>query len=447
MDWSLTGFMREIGAAKRVVLVLSDAYFKSSYCMFELLEIDKNRDFERRVQPIVLEDAQIYDPKVQVGYVNFWGGNKQELESELKNSDLAATAPIVERLQLYAEYHRNIARLLQKLADSNALTPAIHKSSDFSQLIERLQSSDGQPLAGDVATTPPSITRNRKPDSLFMQELAKDLHRHLEKLPESAKTDLTALLDLTKPDSNNARAWQDDPSLPITRVLAPATRRFLADEQPDSKVFKAYWAQAKKLLGCLCLYAVKEKVVEELERTNALGRLHFDLAVTTQCSVEVVQARFLQVPASFAETPGISDPPGSHGIDPKLAFDESGWNGSAALDALLRIIWNNMFTGESLPRTDYALSKDSRKLERLDATIQLRLEGEGEHHYLSVELPPGFDIQASLFKSLNTCLPNLGFVFFRPDAVPAETALRNESRMVAAIQEFLMIPHRIREAV
>jgi len=39
---SIGDFMREIGAGGCVIVVLGDSYLTSGYCMFELLEIEKN---------------------------------------------------------------------------------------------------------------------------------------------------------------------------------------------------------------------------------------------------------------------------------------------------------------------------------------------------------------------------------------------------------------------
>ncbi|MEO5998942.1 MAG: hypothetical protein ABIN89_19385 [Chitinophagaceae bacterium] len=46
--------MKRIGTGKAVVVVIGDRYLKSPYCMFELLEIYRNRDFIDRIFPIVL---------------------------------------------------------------------------------------------------------------------------------------------------------------------------------------------------------------------------------------------------------------------------------------------------------------------------------------------------------------------------------------------------------
>src|SRR5262249_12277822 len=52
---SISKFMKRLGAGDRVFVILSDKYFKSAYCMFELFEIWRNsrmepEEFRRRIR-------------------------------------------------------------------------------------------------------------------------------------------------------------------------------------------------------------------------------------------------------------------------------------------------------------------------------------------------------------------------------------------------------------
>ena len=62
-------FMRQFGHGHAVIVVISDKYLKSPNCMFELVEIARNKDLYDRVFPIVLGDADIYDPVNRIKYI------------------------------------------------------------------------------------------------------------------------------------------------------------------------------------------------------------------------------------------------------------------------------------------------------------------------------------------------------------------------------------------
>ena len=72
-------FMRDIGKGKFVIVVISDKYLKSANCMFELIEVSKNGQFYQRILPILLQDAQIYDPVKRLTYIQYWENKINEL--------------------------------------------------------------------------------------------------------------------------------------------------------------------------------------------------------------------------------------------------------------------------------------------------------------------------------------------------------------------------------
>ena len=60
----ISGFMKRIGRADRVIVVLSDKYLRSPYCMTELHTIyrrsnEEKEEFLRRIIPLLLGDARI----------------------------------------------------------------------------------------------------------------------------------------------------------------------------------------------------------------------------------------------------------------------------------------------------------------------------------------------------------------------------------------------------
>ena len=142
---SITGFMERIGQGNCVIVVISDKYLRSPNCMFELVEIAENRDFHDRTFPVVLTDADIYDPVKRIEYVKYWERKRDELAVAMKSVDPANLQGIREEMDLYHRIRDKVSGLTSVLKDMNTLTPEMHQGSNFSALIEaiekRLQSS------------------------------------------------------------------------------------------------------------------------------------------------------------------------------------------------------------------------------------------------------------------------------------------------------------------
>lgn len=132
-------FMKSIGRGKCVITIISEKYLKSPNCMFELVEIAKNGNFYDRIFPIVLKDAQIYDPLLRIEYITHWEEKIQKLEAAMKKVSSANMGGFREDIDLYTEIRSTIAELTNTLRQMNALTPELHTSSGFEQLYQAIE--------------------------------------------------------------------------------------------------------------------------------------------------------------------------------------------------------------------------------------------------------------------------------------------------------------------
>jgi len=136
---SIKTFMERIGLGNCVIVVVSDKYLRSLNCMFELVEIAENKQFYDRVFPIVLADADIYDPVKRIEYVKHWEEKRAELAGAIKKLDPANLQGIREDMDLYDRIRDKISGLASILKDMNTLTPEMHREVDFSELYDAIQ--------------------------------------------------------------------------------------------------------------------------------------------------------------------------------------------------------------------------------------------------------------------------------------------------------------------
>lgn len=148
---SIKEFMERIGRGSCIIVVISDKYLRSPNCMFELVEIAENKQFHDRVFPIVLSDANIYDPLKRIEYVKHWEGKRKELAKAMKTLDPANLHGIREEMDEYDRIRDKISGITSILKDMNTLTPDMHRGSEFSNLydaiVERLREGSGDSTA------------------------------------------------------------------------------------------------------------------------------------------------------------------------------------------------------------------------------------------------------------------------------------------------------------
>ena len=132
-------FMQQIGRGHAIIVVISDKYLKSPNCMFELVEIAKNKDLYDRVFPIVLGDADIYNPVNRIKYIRHWEEKLKELDEAMRSISSANLQGMRDEIDSYDEIRDNISNLTFFLKDMNTLTPEMHENSNFASLINALE--------------------------------------------------------------------------------------------------------------------------------------------------------------------------------------------------------------------------------------------------------------------------------------------------------------------
>jgi internalin A len=148
---SIQQFMERIGQGNCVIVVISDKYLRSPNCMFELVEIAENKQFHDRIFPIVLADADIYDPVKRLGYVKYWEDKRNELASVMRTVDPANLQGIRDDMDLYDRIRDKISGLASILKDMNTLTPDLHRDSDFHELYHAIEKRMKDSLAESSA--------------------------------------------------------------------------------------------------------------------------------------------------------------------------------------------------------------------------------------------------------------------------------------------------------
>ena len=136
---SISGFMERIGQGNCVIVVISDKYLRSPNCMFELVEIAENKQFYDRIFPIVLADANIYDPVKRIEYVKYWEAKRAELAEAMQSLDPANLQGLREDMDLYDRIRDKVSGLTSLLKDMNTLTPEMHQDSNFSDLVDAIE--------------------------------------------------------------------------------------------------------------------------------------------------------------------------------------------------------------------------------------------------------------------------------------------------------------------
>lgn len=127
---SIKEFMKTIRDAEYVIMIISEHYLKSKNCMYEVLEFVKNKDFEDKIIPIILKEANIFDVKEKVKYLAYWTNKKEDLKNVMKGMPPEKSIPIIQEIKEYENVESGIMDFLETITDMNNIVISGDKFSD-----------------------------------------------------------------------------------------------------------------------------------------------------------------------------------------------------------------------------------------------------------------------------------------------------------------------------
>ncbi len=423
---SIRTYMDELAAGDHIVLVLSEAYFRSEYCMYELREIYKNRDFRKRVYPIVLEGTPFHKPIERVPYLKYWEDETANLQAGLETlRDPKYTINLRKSLDDYADFHRLMDELQAILSDMNTLTEGIHVGTDFEALLNQLISPDSPAVH--------HLQHHRTLDSEFQRKIRSEIRRVLninKHLNDALREELAKL---GKPDSAEMAEFLcgNELETALDDLLYPATRASLVAHPQE---FDDIWAAAKTVLCWMSLLAVSDEWIKETEQRELMkSDFSFEIIVNTPCGVEIVSSRYRQIPPDLRADKGRADVYGG-----QIIYEPDGgasWNDDYALEQLLKEIWIGVF-----PEGGRSRLSDG-DLKTLNATLAQREKHKTHHYYIPVLAAQQSRLnRRDFYEKLMAKLPAITVIYVKSTGGAPSLHINDEYDFMTLIREFLIIP-------
>lgn len=118
-EWkSIREYMKKIRDMDYAVLIVSDNYLKSFNCMFEVLEVMKEKDYVNKIFPVVVETS-IYSSSRRIPYIRYWQDKYKELQEQISQIDIVNAGNIIDDLKRTQNIVLSMDEFLAKVADMN----------------------------------------------------------------------------------------------------------------------------------------------------------------------------------------------------------------------------------------------------------------------------------------------------------------------------------------
>ena len=115
---SIKEFMHMIADMDYVILLISDSYLRSVNCMYEVLEVMRDRNYRERIFPAIINKG-IYNALERVQCVKFWEEEYDKLNNALVGIKAQNIGGLGEDLKIRQNIASNMADFLDDIADMN----------------------------------------------------------------------------------------------------------------------------------------------------------------------------------------------------------------------------------------------------------------------------------------------------------------------------------------
>jgi hypothetical protein len=155
---NITEFENRLGSGNYIILVISHKFLRSRHCMYEVLKISEHRDVYKRIFPVVLPDAKIYNEEDVLDHIDFWNSEIERLQARIKRTgNIVYINNIQQQLRSFGEILRLFDDFSRLLREMNTLSPEILKDGDFKELRDALEKQiEEDRRKGTAGTTPPA---------------------------------------------------------------------------------------------------------------------------------------------------------------------------------------------------------------------------------------------------------------------------------------------------
>lgn len=111
-------YMKKIRENDYVVMIISEQYLKSKYCMYEILEMFKEINYCNRILPLIVPNANIFSPQTRADYIRFWKTEYTSLKKTIDEiDDTVATIALADDLKMYNNIYRDIDEIIAVIVD------------------------------------------------------------------------------------------------------------------------------------------------------------------------------------------------------------------------------------------------------------------------------------------------------------------------------------------
>lgn len=415
-------FMNRLSGGEHIITVFSEAYFKSKWCMFELLETWRKGDFKDRTHLIQADHCDLQDDNYRIKLTDFWENKYLTAKSKLNGRDPTLFIEEFNQIKLYRDVSQNINELLNFAAGRLTISVELLRAQNYVQILDRICSKRADSIS-------PS-------DGEFLEEIKEILTQDLKK-SELFRDHVIKSCDLDYTDAAGLHGYLVDQCLKgeFVRIIQNLQSAFVNsyDElgNSDMTAIRKLYQAAEDTLSKLVLFNVRNDWMSQYCHEHNKNYHHDHLLPDMSFgSIEVVISREAQTIPRFQFGRQDLNLQGAKGV-----ALESGFRSKDVVRDIIKRLFHRVMEQEITDHLD-----EERAINILQRTIQQRKQQKNlklrKNYFLLIPNDSSSPLaDESVQKEIKKMLPDLSFIRIKSGKYE-ETFIVEDADLMVAISEF-----------
>jgi len=136
---SLKKFMETIRDHDYVISLISDAYLKSTNCMFEIIQFIQEKKYVEKIFPIIIDKKDdIFNKEKHINYISFWQNKYKRFGKKINKLENTGTAPSHVELDKIDKIQSNIGEFLDKITELKCFPIDELESTNYKAISDKI---------------------------------------------------------------------------------------------------------------------------------------------------------------------------------------------------------------------------------------------------------------------------------------------------------------------
>ena len=132
----LRSFMSVIRDCDFSIIIVSDDYLKSPNCLYELIELYKEKEFQEKFVPIILDKAKIYSIENKLEVIKYWKEKVELTKNLISTFEPTKTISLIKELKHYETIYSEIDSLLVTISEFKNISFSEGNKTNFKDIID-----------------------------------------------------------------------------------------------------------------------------------------------------------------------------------------------------------------------------------------------------------------------------------------------------------------------